>query len=150
RRWRTSGTESRMHVSCLYFFFLQAEDGIRDFHVTGVQTCALPIYDAPALASADLGMAVGSGAHVAADAADLILVRDELTVVPDAIRLARSTLRTIRGNLVWAFGYNLAAVPLAALGLLNPLLAGGAMALSSLFVVSNSQRLRRFSGARAG
>src|SRR5690606_40987645 len=83
RRWRTSGTESRMHVSCLYFFFLQAEDGIRDFHVTGVQTCALPIYDAPALASADLGMAVGSGAHVAADAADLILVRDELTVVPD-------------------------------------------------------------------
>ena len=87
---------------------------------------------------------------MAADAADLILVRDELTVVPDAIRLARSTLRTIRGNLVWAFGYNLAAVPLAALGLLNPLLAGGAMALSSLFVVSNSQRLRRFSGARAG
>ena len=102
------------------------------------------VNDAPALATADLGLAIGSGTHVARNAADLILVRDDLTVVPDSIKLARATLGTIRGNLVWAFGYNIAAVPLAALGLLNPLIAGAAMALSSLFVVSNSQRLRRF------
>lgn len=102
------------------------------------------VNDAPALARADLGLAVVSGTDVALGAADLILMRNELTVAPEAIKLARSTLRTIHGNLVWAFSYNIAALPLAALGLLNPLIAGGAMTLSSLFVVTNSLRLRRF------
>lgn len=85
-----------------------------------------------------------TGADVALGAADVVLVREDLEVVPAAIPLARATLGTIRGNLAWAFGYNLAAIPLAALGWLNPLIAGGAMALSSLQVVSNSPRLRRF------
>ncbi|MGH3693617.1 MAG: heavy metal translocating P-type ATPase [Pseudonocardiaceae bacterium] len=102
------------------------------------------VNDAPALARADLGLAVVSSTDVALGAADLILMRNDLTVVPSAIKLARSTLRTIRGNLGWAFSYNVAALPLAAFGLLNPLIAGGAMTLSSLFVVSNSLRLRRF------
>ncbi len=102
------------------------------------------INDAPALARADLGLAVVEGSDVAQAAADLILVRDDLNVVPTAITLARATLATIRGNLVWAFGYNVAALPLAATGLLNPLIAGATMALSSVFVVSNSLRLRRF------
>ncbi|MGH3591434.1 MAG: heavy metal translocating P-type ATPase [Pseudonocardiaceae bacterium] len=102
------------------------------------------VNDAPALARADLGLAVISGTDVALDAADLILVRTDLDVVPTAIQLARATLRTIRGNFTWAFGYNVAALPIAALGLLNPLIAAAAMALSSLFVVSNSLRLRRF------
>ena len=100
------------------------------------------INDAPALARADLGLAVGTGTDVALAAADVVLVRDDLRAVPEALALARATHRTIRTNLAWAFGYNVAALPAAVLGLLNPLLAGLAMALSSLLVVSNSMRLR--------
>ena len=102
------------------------------------------VNDGPALAAADLGLALGTGTDVAITAADLILLRDDLGAVPDAIALARSTLGTIRGNLTWAFGYNIAAIPLAAAGFLNPLIAGAAMAASSAFVVGNSVRLRRF------
>jgi len=107
------------------------------------------INDGPALAAADLGIALGTGTDVAISAADLLVLRDDLGAVPDAIRLARGTLAVIRGNLVWAFGYNIAAIPVAAAGLLNPLIAGAAMALSSAFVVANSVRLRRF-GAPPG
>ncbi|MET7991752.1 heavy metal translocating P-type ATPase [Amycolatopsis sp. NPDC005232] len=103
------------------------------------------INDAAALASADLGLAVADGTDLAMKAADVILVREDLHAVADAVRLARRTLATIRGNLVWAFAYNVAALPLAALGLLNPLIAGAAMSLSSVLVVSNSMRLRSFS-----
>ena len=102
------------------------------------------VNDGPALAASDLGMALGSGTDVAISAADLILLRDDLGVIPDAIRLARATLATIRRNLAWAFGYNIAAIPLAAAGFLNPLIAGAAMAASSAFVVASSIRLRRF------
>jgi P-type Cu+ transporter len=100
--------------------------------------------DGPALVAADLGMAMGAGTDVAISAADLVLLRPDLTAVPDAIALARAARRTIRRNLAWAFGYNVAAVPVAAAGLLNPLIAAAAMTMSSVLVVANSLRLRRF------
>ena len=102
------------------------------------------VNDAPALARADLGLAIGAGSDVAIEASDITLVSGDLRAAGDAIRLSRRTLATIKGNLAWAFGYNIAALPLAAAGYLNPLIAGAAMAGSSLFVVANSLRLRRF------
>ncbi len=130
----------------------QKADVVRELQAAGEKVAMVGdgINDAVALATADLGLALVSGTDIALKAADIILVRDDLHVIPDAIAISRKTLRTIRTNLGWAFGYNIAAIPIAAAGLLNPLIAAAAMSLSSVLVVYNSLRIQRVRSTETG